>query len=119
MLLSPRWEALTQHKVSLLVPWAHVGHHGAVALAHVLQRCPLSPASPHVPRTTVFANGSLLITQVRARSTGVYKCVGRGQRGKALVLKATLRLAGEVLGLVAGWAVGPRVAVSLWSYVIV
>uniref|UniRef100_A0A8C0AP84 Protein tyrosine kinase 7 (inactive) n=1 Tax=Buteo japonicus TaxID=224669 RepID=A0A8C0AP84_9AVES len=50
-------------------------------------------ASPHVPRTTVFANGSLLITQVRARSTGVYKCVGRGQRGKALVLKATLRLA--------------------------
>uniref|UniRef100_A0A663F770 Protein tyrosine kinase 7 (inactive) n=1 Tax=Aquila chrysaetos chrysaetos TaxID=223781 RepID=A0A663F770_AQUCH len=50
-------------------------------------------ASLHVPRTTVFANGSLLITQVRARSTGVYKCVGRGQRGKALVLKATLRLA--------------------------
>ncbi|PKU29231.1 hypothetical protein llap_20465 [Limosa lapponica baueri] len=50
-------------------------------------------ASPHVPRTTVFANGSLLITQVRARSTGVYKCVGHGQRGKTLVLKATLRLA--------------------------
>uniref|UniRef100_A0A8B9VU12 Protein tyrosine kinase 7 (inactive) n=1 Tax=Anas zonorhyncha TaxID=75864 RepID=A0A8B9VU12_9AVES len=50
-------------------------------------------ASPRVPRTTVFANGSLLITQVKARSTGVYKCVGRGQRGKALVLKATLRLA--------------------------
>ncbi|XP_030304466.1 inactive tyrosine-protein kinase 7 isoform X3 [Calypte anna] len=44
-------------------------------------------------KTTVFANGSLLITQVRARSTGVYKCIGRGQRGKALVLKATLRLA--------------------------
>ena len=88
-----------------------------MALVHVLQRCPLTPASPHVPRTTVFTNGSLLITQVRARSTGVYKCVGRGQRGKALVLKATLRLAGEVMGLVAGWAVGPRVAVSLWSYV--
>uniref|UniRef100_A0A8C0F687 Protein tyrosine kinase 7 (inactive) n=1 Tax=Bubo bubo TaxID=30461 RepID=A0A8C0F687_BUBBB len=52
-----------------------------------------NPASPHVLRTTVFTNGSLLITQVRARSTGVYKCVGRGQRGKALVLKATLRLA--------------------------
>uniref|UniRef100_A0A663MW05 Protein tyrosine kinase 7 (inactive) n=1 Tax=Athene cunicularia TaxID=194338 RepID=A0A663MW05_ATHCN len=52
-----------------------------------------NPASPHVPRTTVFTNGSLLITQVRSRSTGVYKCVGRGQRGKALVLKATLRLA--------------------------
>lgn len=65
----------------------------------------------------MFANGSLLITQVRARSTGVYKCVGHGQRGKALVLKATLRLAGEVLGLVAGWAVGSRVAMSLWSYV--
>ncbi|KAM9273145.1 inactive tyrosine-protein kinase 7 [Cariama cristata] len=44
-------------------------------------------------KTTVFANGSLLITQVKPRSTGVYKCVGRGQRGKALVLKATLRLA--------------------------
>ncbi|KAJ7423320.1 hypothetical protein BTVI_10222 [Pitangus sulphuratus] len=44
-------------------------------------------------KTTVFANGSLLITQVRARSTGVYKCVGHGQRGKPLVLKATLRLA--------------------------
>uniref|UniRef100_A0A8U7M554 Protein tyrosine kinase 7 (inactive) n=1 Tax=Corvus moneduloides TaxID=1196302 RepID=A0A8U7M554_CORMO len=52
-----------------------------------------NPSSPHVPRTTVFANGSLLITQVRARSTGVYKCIGRGQRGKTLVLKATLRLA--------------------------
>ncbi|KAK2531865.1 Ptk7 [Columba guinea] len=44
-------------------------------------------------KTTVFTNGSLLITQVRARSTGVYKCIGRGQRGKALVLKATLQLA--------------------------
>lgn len=102
-------------KFSLSVPRAHVGHPGVVALAHVPQRCPLSLAFPHVPRTTVFANGSLLITQVRARSTGVYKCVGRGQRGKALVLKATLRLAGEVLGLVAGRAAGPRVAVSLWS----
>ncbi|XP_075003539.1 inactive tyrosine-protein kinase 7 isoform X1 [Calonectris borealis] len=50
-------------------------------------------SQPDCARTTVFVNGSLLITQVRARSTGVYKCVGRGQRGKALVLKATLRLA--------------------------
>lgn len=66
----------------------------------------------------MFANGSLLITQVRARSTGVYKCVGHGQRGKTLVLKATLRLAGEVLGLVTGWAVGLRTPVSPWSYVI-
>lgn len=65
----------------------------------------------------MFANGSLLITQVRARSTGLYKCVGRGQRGKTLVLKATLRLAGEVLGLVAGWAGGPRAPVPLWSCV--
>lgn len=65
----------------------------------------------------MFANGSLLITQVRARSTGVYKCVGRGQRGKTLVLKATLRLAGEVLGLVIGWAAGPRVPAPFWSYV--
>lgn len=88
-------------------------------MARVPQKCPLSPASPHVPRTTVFTNGSLLITQVRARSTGVYKCIGRGQRGKALVLKATLQLAGKVLGLVAGRGVGPRVAVSLWSDVII
>lgn len=111
---SPRArEALPRSKA---FPFGSTGSHpGVVALAHVPQRCPLSLASPHVPRTTVFANGSLLITQVRARSTGVYKCVGRGQRGKALVLKATLRLAGEVLGLVAGRAAGPRVAVSLWS----
>lgn len=65
----------------------------------------------------MFANGSLLITQVRPRSTGVYKCIGHGQRGKTLVLKATLRLAGEALGLLAGWAEGPRVPVPLWSYV--
>uniref|UniRef100_A0A7M4EQM9 Inactive tyrosine-protein kinase 7 n=1 Tax=Crocodylus porosus TaxID=8502 RepID=A0A7M4EQM9_CROPO len=44
-------------------------------------------------RTTVFANGSLLITQVKARSTGVYKCVGRGQRGKPVILEVTLKLA--------------------------
>ena len=61
----------------------------------------------------MFANGSLLITQVKARSTGVYKCIGHGQKGKALVLKATLRLAGEVL--VMGWAVGLIAALSLLS----
>ncbi|KYO22249.1 inactive tyrosine-protein kinase 7 [Alligator mississippiensis] len=44
-------------------------------------------------RTTVFANGSLLITQVKARSTGVYKCVGHGQRGKPVILEVTLKLA--------------------------
>lgn len=85
-------------------------------MPHVLQRPPLRSASPRVPRTTVFANGSLLITQVKARSTGVYKCVGRGQRGKALVLKATLRLAGEVPGP----AASPRAALSpleIWDRV--
>lgn len=86
-------------------------------MPHILQRRPLRSASPRVPRTTVFANGSLLITQVKARSTGVYKCVGRGQRGKALVLKATLRLAGEVLGP----AARPRAALSpfgeIWDHV--
>ncbi|KAH1172662.1 inactive tyrosine-protein kinase 7 isoform X1 [Mauremys mutica] len=44
-------------------------------------------------RVTVFANGSLLITQVRARSTGIYRCIGHGQRGKPTVLEASLRLA--------------------------
>lgn len=100
-------------KASPFVLWAAVGHHGAVALPHVLQRRLLRSASPLTPRTTVFANGSLLITQVKARSTGVYKCIGHGQKGKALVLKATLRLAGEVL--VMGWAVGLIAALSLWS----
>lgn len=61
----------------------------------------------------MFANGSLLITQVKARSTGVYKCIGHGQKGKALVLKATLRLAGEVL--VTGWAAGLIAALTLLS----
>lgn len=64
----------------------------------------------------MFANGSLLITQVKARSTGVYKCVGRGQRGKALVLKATLQLAGEVLGPAMGRAASPRAALPLWRF---
>uniref|UniRef100_A0A8D2PIT8 Protein tyrosine kinase 7 (inactive) n=1 Tax=Zosterops lateralis melanops TaxID=1220523 RepID=A0A8D2PIT8_ZOSLA len=54
---------------------------------------PISNRSNPQHLTIVFANGSLLITQVRARSTGVYKCVGHGQRGKTLVLEATLRLA--------------------------
>lgn len=55
-------------------------------------------------RTTVFANGSLLITQVKARSTGVYKCVGHGQRGKPVILEVTLKLAGKDQSLGApGW----------------
>ncbi|XP_033000825.1 inactive tyrosine-protein kinase 7 [Lacerta agilis] len=44
-------------------------------------------------RTVLFSNGSLLIPQVKPRSAGVYKCVGRGQRGKPVVLQATLQLA--------------------------
>ncbi|KAJ7341188.1 hypothetical protein JRQ81_005011 [Phrynocephalus forsythii] len=44
-------------------------------------------------RTVVFSNGSILITQVKRRSAGVYKCVGRGQRGKPVILEATLQLA--------------------------
>uniref|UniRef100_A0A8C9E781 Protein tyrosine kinase 7 (inactive) n=1 Tax=Phocoena sinus TaxID=42100 RepID=A0A8C9E781_PHOSS len=49
---------------------------------------------PHVRRATVFANGSLLLTQVRPRNAGVYRCVGQGQRGPPVILEATLHLAG-------------------------
>ncbi|XP_041044386.1 inactive tyrosine-protein kinase 7-like [Carcharodon carcharias] len=44
-------------------------------------------------RTIVFANGSLLLTNVKPRSFGVYRCVGRGPRGKPTVLEAALRMA--------------------------
>ncbi|XP_020652559.3 inactive tyrosine-protein kinase 7 [Pogona vitticeps] len=44
-------------------------------------------------RILVFSNGSILITQVKRRSAGVYKCVGRGQRGKPVILEATLQIA--------------------------
>ncbi|XP_059838620.1 inactive tyrosine-protein kinase 7-like isoform X2 [Hypanus sabinus] len=44
-------------------------------------------------RTVVFANGSLLLTNVKPRSFGVYKCVGRGPRGKPTVMEAALRMA--------------------------
>ncbi|KAM4692877.1 inactive tyrosine-protein kinase 7 [Discoglossus pictus] len=44
-------------------------------------------------RVTVFQNGSLLISSVRPRSTGVYRCVGTGLRGKPSVLQASLRIA--------------------------
>lgn len=47
----------------------------------------------------VFANGSLLLTQVRPRNAGVYRCIGQGQRGPPIVLEATLHLAGESLAL--------------------
>ncbi|XP_030051559.1 inactive tyrosine-protein kinase 7 isoform X2 [Microcaecilia unicolor] len=39
---------------------------------------------------TVFPNGSLLVKTPR---TGTYRCEGRGQRGKPIVLEATLQLA--------------------------
>ncbi|XP_078068287.1 inactive tyrosine-protein kinase 7 isoform X2 [Mustelus asterias] len=44
-------------------------------------------------RTTVFANGSLLLTNVKSRSFGVYRCVGRGPNGKPTMLEAALRMA--------------------------
>ncbi|XP_005390190.1 PREDICTED: inactive tyrosine-protein kinase 7 isoform X2 [Chinchilla lanigera] len=47
----------------------------------------------HLRRATVFANGSLLLTQVRPRNAGVYRCIGQGQRGPPVVLTATLHLA--------------------------
>nr|XP_055119115.1 inactive tyrosine-protein kinase 7 isoform X5 [Symphalangus syndactylus] len=48
---------------------------------------------PHLRRATVFANGSLLLTQVRPRNAGVYRCIGQGQRGPPVILEATLHLA--------------------------
>uniref|UniRef100_A0A8C7EPY9 Inactive tyrosine-protein kinase 7 n=1 Tax=Neovison vison TaxID=452646 RepID=A0A8C7EPY9_NEOVI len=48
---------------------------------------------PHLRRATVFANGSLLLTQVRPRNAGVYRCIGHGQRGPPVILEATLHLA--------------------------
>ncbi|XP_029448671.1 inactive tyrosine-protein kinase 7 isoform X2 [Rhinatrema bivittatum] len=44
-------------------------------------------------RFTLFSNGSLLITQVKAANAGTYRCEGHGQRGKPVVLEATLHLA--------------------------
>lgn len=44
-------------------------------------------------RVTVYPNGTLHLTQVKARSAGTYQCIGRGHRGKPTVLEATLRLA--------------------------
>ncbi|XP_063300275.1 inactive tyrosine-protein kinase 7 [Pelobates fuscus] len=44
-------------------------------------------------RITVFQNGSLLISSVKPRSAGLYRCIGTGSRGKQTELKAKLRLA--------------------------
>ena len=69
-----------------------MGHSFQIALS------PLH-SPPHVRRATVFANGSLLLTQVRPRNAGVYRCVGQGHRGPPVILEATLHLAGGSLGL--------------------
>uniref|UniRef100_A0A672L2E2 Inactive tyrosine-protein kinase 7-like n=1 Tax=Sinocyclocheilus grahami TaxID=75366 RepID=A0A672L2E2_SINGR len=42
---------------------------------------------------TQFDNGSLLITQVKQRNTGLYKCVARGPHGPPVSLEASLRIA--------------------------
>ncbi|XP_031419860.1 inactive tyrosine-protein kinase 7a isoform X2 [Clupea harengus] len=44
-------------------------------------------------RVFLMGNGSLFITQVKPRNTGVYKCVGKGPQGQAVTLEASLRLA--------------------------
>ncbi|XP_036403304.1 inactive tyrosine-protein kinase 7 [Megalops cyprinoides] len=44
-------------------------------------------------RVVLLNNGTLLITQVKPRNTGVYRCVARGPRGPEVTLQATLRLA--------------------------
>ncbi|CAJ0941806.1 unnamed protein product [Ranitomeya imitator] len=49
--------------------------------------------TPLSNKITVFQNGSLLITSVRQRNNGTYRCVGTGLRGTQVVLKATLSLA--------------------------
>lgn len=44
----------------------------------------------------LLSNGTLLITQVKPRNTGTYKCVGRGIRGSPVTLEASLLIAGVV-----------------------
>ncbi|KAM9726900.1 inactive tyrosine-protein kinase 7 isoform 2-T2 [Menidia menidia] len=44
-------------------------------------------------RIVLLSNGSLLITQVKPRNTGKYKCVGRGLRGSRVTLEASLLIA--------------------------
>ncbi|XP_058880890.1 inactive tyrosine-protein kinase 7 [Acipenser ruthenus] len=44
-------------------------------------------------RVFLFNNGSLQITQVKTRNTGVYKCVAKGPKGNSAELTATLRIA--------------------------
>lgn len=44
-------------------------------------------------RVVLLSNGTLLITQVKPRNTGTYKCVGRGLRGSQVTLEASLHIA--------------------------
>lgn len=44
-------------------------------------------------RVFILSNGSLLITQVKQRNTGLYKCVAQGPRGPPVSLEASLRIA--------------------------
>ncbi|CAJ1067818.1 inactive tyrosine-protein kinase 7 isoform X1 [Xyrichtys novacula] len=50
---------------------------------------------PVVNKTRVFlmSNGSLLITQVKPRNTGTYRCVGQGVSGARVTLEASLLIA--------------------------
>lgn len=44
-------------------------------------------------RVVLHANGTLVITQVKPRNTGLYKCVGRSPRGPHVTLEASLLIA--------------------------
>ncbi|XP_030627956.1 inactive tyrosine-protein kinase 7a [Chanos chanos] len=44
-------------------------------------------------RVFLLNNGSLLITQVKPRNTGLYKCVAKGPRGPPVAVEASLHLA--------------------------
>lgn len=44
-------------------------------------------------RVILMANGSLLITQVKPRNTGTYKCIGQGVSGGKVTLEASLLIA--------------------------
>lgn len=46
-------------------------------------------------RIFILSNGSLFISQVKQRNTGVYKCVAQGPRGPPVSLEASLILAGN------------------------
>lgn len=44
-------------------------------------------------RVILLSNGTVLITQVKPRNTGTYKCVGRGLTGSNVALEASLLIA--------------------------